>query len=447
MKKLYYLIVLTLILGLTLAGCTLLSNVGQVPATEQSGISYLTKGGTTEAEAEEVVLYAGQYENVGVVKVWNDTENLYVKYIVDDPWCLTETHLHVAVCIEDIPQTKKGNPIPGKFDYEGEHDCVTEYTYIIPLTLVPGDKLYIAAHAVVVDTSIEMEEIVVSRPGIDAYGPLDNYAGLGDTIWGLVKPAVATWNHPAWLPVTESPLMLGATWISTDTLVENPDINSWRWFHDEINIQGYPLAGSVVSATADNEDEVYLNGVLIGSDNNWPSINNYSISPQPGVNTLDFIVFNWAWGGGVYANPTGLIYKATINYYPEESAWAGEEPLPGDNWATYFTYTHDGCYILNITSVNNNTGYTHYFTISYDPVTDDFTGTGNSPHAGPQSLTDIELFGNEISFRSDYDNSTYYWFPAFILEDDGTLTFVPKEGDNVWDAQGYWEITYECNGE
>ena len=42
MKKLYYLIVLVLILGLVLTGC-LLSNVGQVPTTEQSGITYLTK--------------------------------------------------------------------------------------------------------------------------------------------------------------------------------------------------------------------------------------------------------------------------------------------------------------------------------------------------------------------------------------------------------------------
>ena len=42
MKKLIYLIVLALILGLVLTGC-LLSNVGQVPTTDQSGITYLTK--------------------------------------------------------------------------------------------------------------------------------------------------------------------------------------------------------------------------------------------------------------------------------------------------------------------------------------------------------------------------------------------------------------------
>jgi len=43
MKKLIYLIVLALILGLALTGCSLLSNISQVPATEQSGITYLTK--------------------------------------------------------------------------------------------------------------------------------------------------------------------------------------------------------------------------------------------------------------------------------------------------------------------------------------------------------------------------------------------------------------------
>ncbi len=44
MKKLIYLIVIVIILGLALTGCSLLSNISQVPATEQSGIAYLTKG-------------------------------------------------------------------------------------------------------------------------------------------------------------------------------------------------------------------------------------------------------------------------------------------------------------------------------------------------------------------------------------------------------------------
>ena len=43
MKKLSYLIIVALILGLVLTGCSLLSNISQVPATGQSGITYLTK--------------------------------------------------------------------------------------------------------------------------------------------------------------------------------------------------------------------------------------------------------------------------------------------------------------------------------------------------------------------------------------------------------------------
>jgi len=46
MKKYYFLIVVALILGMVLTGC-LLSNVGQVPSSEQSGITYLTKGSYT----------------------------------------------------------------------------------------------------------------------------------------------------------------------------------------------------------------------------------------------------------------------------------------------------------------------------------------------------------------------------------------------------------------
>lgn len=43
MKKLSYLIVLVLILGLALVGCTLLSNIGQVPPSEQSEPNIITK--------------------------------------------------------------------------------------------------------------------------------------------------------------------------------------------------------------------------------------------------------------------------------------------------------------------------------------------------------------------------------------------------------------------
>ena len=107
----------------------------------------------TENDPYTVTLWAGQNIDVGTVSVWNDGENLYVKYETTDDWYFTETHLHVATALENIPQTKKGNPIPGHFDYPIEYDSpVQENTNVINLEdcgFEVGDELYIAAHAVV----------------------------------------------------------------------------------------------------------------------------------------------------------------------------------------------------------------------------------------------------------------------------------------------------------
>jgi len=154
MKKLFYLIVLALILGLVLTGC-LLSNVGQVPVTEQSGITYLTKN--TEQYPFVTDLIADGRDSaidVGDVLVWNDGDDLYVKYLITEPgWCLTETHLHVAESLELIPQ-KNGNPIPGKFEYKDEHNCITVYTHEIPLVWSIDVPLCIAAHAKVQNDTV-----------------------------------------------------------------------------------------------------------------------------------------------------------------------------------------------------------------------------------------------------------------------------------------------------
>jgi hypothetical protein len=351
MKKSYYLIVLVLILGLVLTGCSLLSNVGQVPATEQSELDGIIK--TNGTYTGPVTLWAGQNIDVGVVEVWNDGVELHVIYNTTDPWVMTETHLAVVTDINDFPTNKAGNPKVGHFPYGEENIFTDTWEEIIELSAIPagaGQELFIAAHAVVADTSITMEEVVVSRPGIDVYGPLDDYAGLGDIIWGSANPAVATWVLGEW------PSIPDATWISTSYLIGQDggsiSASSWRWFHDVMTLpeKGYYISGTIVLATSDNAEEVYFNGELVGSygevqgdfiDNlEWYTIIPYSIIPQPGLNTLDFIVRNYAGGSFTpESNPTGLIYKTTISYYSEESAWAdGPRFTEKGNWATYFTY-------------------------------------------------------------------------------------------------------------
>ncbi|GAH62258.1 unnamed protein product, partial [marine sediment metagenome] len=202
MKKLYYLIVLALILGLVLTGC-LLSNVGQVPTNEQSGITYLTKGGPTEAEAESFPLYAGQDWEVGEVLVWNDEEQLCVKYVLDpdifaDGWGLTETHLAVATSLEGIPTNKAGNPKVGNFPFGNDElgGVAEDGPYCIDfgeeegeLDVECGDELVIAAHAV-----IEKEDCIPGDSGTDTYVSDDTTLVTDGNVLSAVYPytAVAT---------------------------------------------------------------------------------------------------------------------------------------------------------------------------------------------------------------------------------------------------------------
>ncbi len=117
-------------------------------------------------------LWAGQ--NIKIGNVWTSIEGsdpdtvLAVEYelsddAIADGWSITETHLHVAAILdpqnptEGIPQTKKGNPKPGKFDYKMIHGPGTS-SYLYEVYLYDGEGnlkwpvetlLCIAAHAVV----------------------------------------------------------------------------------------------------------------------------------------------------------------------------------------------------------------------------------------------------------------------------------------------------------
>ena len=145
-------------------------------------VTFPTMANTTESYP----LYAGQDELVGHVEVWNDAENLYVKYVIDDTndWCLTEIHLHVF--IDNIDYTditlNNGNPPPGQFDYIDE-DINCEKTYECdPIPLDPSwENIYIAAHAVVWDYSCYDTGVV--------YG-IERYNG---NVWGVDVLAGTSW--------------------------------------------------------------------------------------------------------------------------------------------------------------------------------------------------------------------------------------------------------------
>lgn len=90
------------------------------------------------AMATDFPLFAGQTEQIGVVTVTNTTTDLIVTYNLDEGWFMNESHVAVAADVTGIPQTKKGNAIPGQFAYFAEYETpVAEYTYTIPWTTFP----------------------------------------------------------------------------------------------------------------------------------------------------------------------------------------------------------------------------------------------------------------------------------------------------------------------
>jgi len=104
-------------------------------------------------------LKADQTLTVGTVTVDVIGTNLIVTYAITAiDWYLLETHLAVALRLSDIPQTRSGNPTPGRFAYTMDHvppdaadlGGTTSYTYTIPLSEIganPGNTICIAAQA------------------------------------------------------------------------------------------------------------------------------------------------------------------------------------------------------------------------------------------------------------------------------------------------------------
>lgn len=91
-------------------------------------------------------LTAGQTIDVGTVTVWNDADNIYVKYSLDDPdypnACFGELHTWVGTDLANVDDGGESRPSPGQLCRNltncEDGECVdatslTEYTFIFPL--------------------------------------------------------------------------------------------------------------------------------------------------------------------------------------------------------------------------------------------------------------------------------------------------------------------------
>jgi hypothetical protein len=369
MKKYYFLIIVALILGLVLTGCTLLSNIGQVPTTEQSGITYLTKG--TEAVPDEFPLYAGQDIPVGTVYVWNDGEELHVVYNTTGGWEMTETHLAVAIELEVIPQ-KNGNPIPGKFSYQCCYDenaaqwvfqikedgnadagcdaddspetCLTAITYTIPLDWVPDTELFIAAHAVVQKTTVITEAPYYASVVVDYSQGLTKG---GDSVrWQRSTPEQGLKFETGQNEFNFFGLGFGG-WIIVefDCPIQNGEGDDIRIIEDTWG--SYPLETAEVYASQDG-----TNWTDLGEADNTVRhiIDIHTVTP------FDLGSLEWAKYIKIVDTSDPSVHNNNADGYDlnaveslqdcveiqEETAWAAGLDFPGKNWATYFTYNTEG---------------------------------------------------------------------------------------------------------
>ena len=140
----------------------------------------------------------GSGVDVGSVSVYNNTDNLFVTYKIDDTlafnpnlpldetqvgkWCITQTHTDVQYSWENIPQ-KNGNPIPGQFGYnDGGGYCKASTIVEVENNWITGNEVDIAAHAdvqklVSVETDLpgfeaalpEQVSMMAVHPGGDSY--------------------------------------------------------------------------------------------------------------------------------------------------------------------------------------------------------------------------------------------------------------------------------------
>ncbi|MFO7891369.1 MAG: hypothetical protein R6V04_13640 [bacterium] len=401
----------------------------------------------TIADSDEdfPILYADQDTPVGNVEVTNDAENLYVKYfITEDDWCITETHLHVTDTLSEIPTNPRGNPIPGHFMENDEHDCVTEFTYTYNLAEYgwnANTPLYIAAHAVVVRPIEDCVEEVwmigyeetktcqcTSDPDYSCYThyanefntkkDLDGDGIYTDPIEDCGDPGVGLIEHR---PDYTTPFIVGTT--PFEEFAYNQNTNQDYATNIDVQWNGELLFGGELTVSwspgksATEKKEVSVDGTLvdtfiqsgtpISGQGYW--LDKYpvyqdSVQVDPLSEGTHTINFNHIQGDGTSFDWIRL----TKPCEQWESAWGdGTRFVNRGNWATYFTYDIKSWECVEIINVNAADSDGENSDILEDGTNYKFevTGTYSNKPSDPH-LVDAKYisFDNWVTWLDAYPN-------------------------------------------
>ena len=218
-------------------------------------------------------LYAGKNIPIGTVNVWNDGDDLHVEYVLTGGWMMSESHLMVATSYDKLNQTKTGNAIPGQFTWGQQYSPMVDHDeFTIDLSdngWATGQKLFIAAHAKVAHVAIGSGSISVLSDGGVGTGPDTGTGAFWSEDGSVWAPAVPCFEHPAWTDVP------GATWIwrtaLTDPQYEYANVPDGGWYFRQdftLPTTAFNIDATMVSANADNAEQLAINGVALIADGN-----------------------------------------------------------------------------------------------------------------------------------------------------------------------------------
>lgn len=349
----------------------------------------------TETEPDVYDIYAGQDILVGQLFVWNDAENLY-GYFQLDGWCATEAHLSIVTDPDDFPQTRSGNPKPGKFEYGFElNGCVEDSgEHSFPIPDLDGEKvMYIALHLAVRG----LEPIPGQDPYADAVVAFDRVDGIefntsgdngdyGEDVLGppAIDPGTPSdctiasgdpngcWTSPGYIPgvydegttsfVKDAFDQLDNAYCNVDSADPErcPDAgyikvsfdNVCKFSHDSGNPSLF--VWEVGGKTEGFDVKVFNDGVFVGQSSSAPTTQTngdvpiYFDETSGTFDTVKLIPTDNGGGDPLAPNTSGPDFDAVecvkpVYEYDRETAWAaqeeGEIQFPGRNWATYFEYS------------------------------------------------------------------------------------------------------------
>lgn len=407
----------------------------------------------------------GEHIDVGDVYAWYEGTILYIKYITGDGWVMTETHLDVAESLTDIPQTKNGNPKPGRFYFGDSFDPpVSSWTYTIDISSFIEEPI-IAAHARVIkpiegcwETVWQIGDVEID----DGTGHLTNYcdefnyAGFYEGA-GPVDPPFTTPFVVGTTPTNEFP------WISIVKTPYGPYATDYKvqWsgelpFGGKLTISWSPgKSGTETKIITSIDDGVPYTFIEYGSTDpsgwyNYPLLQS-ELELDPVNGGSHEIRFQHTTGDGALWDWI-LLEKPCVRM---ESAWAAGEDFQGKNWATYIgdvtptlvdtvnvyarwpsdktgenlpvesnlALQNGVDYRLKVTGTAdalNEPGRHIYFDVKFSISTevsgDTWTDLVTGYHSYGTELLDLHVDGIAVDWGEYSEDHTYYW----TLTGDGT---------------------------